>query len=131
MLGFMKIVSVSLSEKNISDLEKIRFELGLSNASETVRTALSDSIEKIQKEKSFAGSQNALLVVRHSHETERFVSKTKHAFQKLVKLQNHYCSEKNQCTDLFLLSGDAVLIKKMRNALLKNREIEKLVLVPL
>ncbi|GEM_PF-1958319 len=127
----MKIVSASLTEKNISDLNFIKKELGLANASEAIRTALNSAVEKIEKEKHFSGVQNAILVIDHSHKTEKFVSSTKHGFQSLVKGQNHYCTTGSHCIDTFLLHGPAEQIKKMRNSFLKNKDLEKIVLVQL
>lgn len=127
----MKVVSFSLDEKNLSELNQIRQTLHLANASEAVRAALKDSTEKIEKEQSFTGTRNAVLVVHHSHQTDRFVSGVRHQFQTLVKGQNHYCTADNECIDLFLLHGSAEQIKKMRNRFLKNRGLQRLVLVPL
>lgn len=126
----MKIVSVSLTEKNLSDIERIKSDRGLANVSEAVRSALLDSVEKIDSEKNFTGKQGAVLVVSHSHVTEEFVSQTKHSFQTLVKTQNHYCTTGNKCIDLFLLSGSNEKIKKMRDTFFRNKKIEKTVLIP-
>ena len=126
----MNIVSISLTDKNLEGIEAIKRDRGLANNSEAVRCALLDCIEKIDSEKGCAGKQGAVLVISHSHETEKFVSETKHAFQSLVKTQNHYCTAGDKCIDLFLLSGPGEKIKKMRDAFYGNKKIEKTALVP-
>ena len=88
-------------------------------------------MQKLDEEKEFDGQKEAVLVVNHSVDTEKFVSKTKHSFQQIIKSQNHFCSNKHECVDMFLLSGSAEKIKKMRNALLQNKNIKKIVLVQL
>ena len=125
----MNIISVSLTEKNLSDLDRIKKERGLANSSEAVRSALNDAIEQIDSEKGFSGNMNAVLVVNHSHATEKSVSQAKHAFQALVKSQSHYCTTGDKCIDMFFLSGSAEKIKKMKNMLLKNKKIQKTALV--
>lgn len=127
----MNIVSVSLSDRNLADLHRIRKEKNISNASEAVRSAILDAIEKMDAEKAFHGTKNAVLVVQHSHATEAFVSKTKHSYQLLIKSQNHFCSSSEECIDVFVLHGSFEQIKKMRNAFLKNKQLQKLALVPL
>ncbi|MDO8634448.1 MAG: hypothetical protein Q7K34_04120 [archaeon] len=126
----MKVVSVSLTDKNLEDIETIKNDRGLANNSEAVRCALLDCIEKIGSEKSFAGKQGTVLIVSHSHETEKFVSQTKHRFQSLVRTQNHFCTTGERCIDLFLLSGPGEKIKKMRDTFFRNKKIEKIALVP-
>ena len=127
----MKIVSVSLTGQNVSDLGRIKKERGLSNASEAFRTALHDAIEKLDNEKQFEGNHTAALVLRHSHETESFVSNTKHRFQFLIKSQNHLCTAGDECIDFFLVNGNASQIKKMRDAFIKNKKIQKVAWFPL
>ncbi|MBS3061501.1 MAG: hypothetical protein J4215_02880 [Candidatus Diapherotrites archaeon] len=127
----MKIVSVSFTEKNLDDIRQLKRDLGLGNSSETLRVALQFALEKHTEEKKIRGNQTAALVIRHSHKTERFVSDTKHDFQTLVKSQNHYCQNSDECVDMFLLSGPAEQIKKMRNQLLSSKEIGKVAFLPL
>ena len=127
----MKIISISLSEKNIQDMELIQTEWGLSNKSEAVRASLRETLRAIQEEKQLQGNLDAVLVVQHSHETEKFVSEIKHAFIKLVKNQNHSEVKTGHCIDVFLLQGNADEIKKMKNALANNRKIKRIQLIAL
>lgn len=126
---FMNIVSISMTEKNVKDLEKIKKERGLANASETVRSAINDALEKTEAENKLTGPQSVVLIISHSHETEKFVSQTKHAFQQLVKTQNHYCTTGIQCIDMFLLHGSGEKIRQMKNSFLKNKKIQKISMV--
>ncbi|MBI2597569.1 MAG: hypothetical protein HYW50_00045 [Candidatus Diapherotrites archaeon] len=127
----MNIVSVSLTEKNLSDLERLKVARGLENVSQAVRAAIADSLKSIETEKEFEKIRTAVLIASHSHKTEKFLSEAKHAFQKLVKSQNHYCTNGNECIDIFLLGGNGTKIKKMRDVLLKNKDIKKIVFAPL
>jgi metal-responsive CopG/Arc/MetJ family transcriptional regulator len=70
-----------------------------------------------------------VLIVLHSHATEKKLSDAKHAFLSLVQSQNHFHSQDHSCIDQFFLSGDAGKIKKMRDRLLAQKEIKKTVLV--
>lgn len=127
----MNIVSVSFSNQNLADLERLKSGFNLANSSETLRVCLQFALEKLGEETDFGGNKTAVLVLRHSHETERFVSDAKHAFQSLVKSQNHFCSSPSECVDLFLLVGSAEQIKKMRNRLVAHKGIRKTSLVVL
>lgn len=127
----MNIVSFSLTEKNLRDLDAIKKAKGFANSSEALRSAISDAMEKLENEKAMQGTMNAVLVVDHSHETEKFVSEAKHSFQQLVKSQNHHCTTGKECIDIFLLHGKADEIKKMRDKFHKNKGIKKISLVPL
>ncbi|MEM4257199.1 MAG: hypothetical protein QXD98_02455 [Candidatus Diapherotrites archaeon] len=121
----MKIISISLSEKNIQDLENIKQLLGKANNSEAIRTTIKTTLEKLEQEKNIKGIINAVLIITHSHKTEKFVSNTKHEYKKIIKIQNHYCTKKEKCIDYFILQGSAKKIKEMKNKFQKNKGIEK------
>ena len=125
----MKIISFSLSDKNVKDMETIQDSWGLSNKSEVVRAGLREALQKIETEKQLQGKICALIILQHSHETEKFVSDIKHEFIKLIKSQNHAEVETDYCIDVFLLKGNADEIKKMKNALGNNRKIKKIEMV--
>ncbi len=127
----MEIISISLSEKNIQDMGAIKSAWGLSNKSEVVRASLREAIRAIHAEKELTGRMAALLVVQHSHETEKFVSEVKHGFIKLIRSQNHSEINPSQCIDVFMLSGRAEEIKKMKNAFSNNRKVKKISLIDL
>lgn len=123
----MKILSVSLTEKNLRDLNEIKNSLGKANNSEAIRTAIYNTLQKIEKEKNIKGTINAILIISHSHKTEKLVSKTKHEFREIITTQNHYCTKKDKCIDYFMLYGDGQKIKQMKNVFEKNKEIEKII----
>ena len=125
----MKIISISLSDKNKQDIQDVQAYFGLNNTSEVIRTALREALKSAEEEKKLSGEINALLVVFHSHETEKMVSQIKHRHARLIKSQIHSEIKGESCIDLFLLSGDANEIRKMRNAFLKNYKIKKTELV--
>lgn len=127
----MKIVSISLSEENLADLRGFQKELGLSGNSEAVRAALSLARAQLGDEKLGTHYAHAVLVLFHSHESEKFVSSVKHLFQGLVQSQNHACINGDECVDTFVLHGPGNRIRAMRDRLLSHKAMRSISLLPL
>lgn len=125
----MKIISISLNEKNVKDIKEIQKEWGLSSFSEAIRASVRETQKQIADERNLKGQLQALLIVRHNFETEKFVSKTKHEFQKIISSQNHYCILNDQCLDVFLLNGKIEKIKKFKNKIVDNNKIQNVKLI--
>lgn len=127
----MKIVSVSLSEENLADLRRLQTDLSLSGVSEAVRAALLLSRAQLDSETLGAVDAHAVLVLFHSHESEKFVSQVKHRFQGLVQSQSHGCINGHECVDTFVLHGPGSRITSMRDTLLRHKAMRSVALLPL
>ncbi|MDO8628040.1 MAG: CopG family ribbon-helix-helix protein [Candidatus Diapherotrites archaeon] len=127
----MKIISISLNQKNVDEIGGIQKEWGLSSFSEAIRASVRETKKTIEEESKISGKIFALLIVRHSHETEKFLSTLKHEFQKVIQSQSHNCIFDDQCLDVFLVKGDAEKIKKFKNSVVGNNKIQKVKLVVL
>jgi metal-responsive CopG/Arc/MetJ family transcriptional regulator len=123
----MKIISISLGDKNIDALQTIKNAMGHANNSEAIRAAINIALEKINKENSIKGIANATISTIHPRKTEKFISETKHKFNKIIIGQNHSCINENKCIDNFILHGKSEEIINMRNTLIKNKDINKVI----
>lgn len=128
----MTIISVSLSEKLLDEIDALKEEVGFSGRSEVVRASarllISENEEKIDLE----GHTNSILILIHPQKLEDKVTAVKHHFEDIINTQIHSHLQENQCLELFILEGDAGRIKELSRLL--NRNIKavysKLVILP-
>jgi len=109
----MVIISVSLNEKMLQEIDRIREELGFSGRSEVIRTGARMLIADSKEKEKLSGKINSTLLLIHSQEVEGIVTAIKHGFEDITKTQIHNHLKENKCLEIFVLDGGAERIKKM------------------
>ncbi len=113
----MTIISISMNERMIEEIDKIQKELGFSGRSETLRAGARMLIADNKEKEKLSGKINSILMLIHSQKDEITVSEIKHKFEDITKTQIHSHLKENKCLDIFILEGNATRIKKMVNLL--------------
>ena len=90
----MTIISVSLNENILKDIEKIQNEHGYSGRSEIIRAGVRLLISESKDTEKLYGEINSILLVIHHHDSENAVSEIKHDFKDITKTQIHSHFEK-------------------------------------
>ena len=120
----MAIISVSLNENILKDIEKIQNEHGYSGRSEVIRSGVRLLISESKDIEKLFGEINSILIVIHHHDSENAVSEIKHAFKDITKTQIHNHFEKEKCLELFVLQGEAERIKEMHRLFNTNKKMD-------
>ena len=120
----MSIISVSLNNQILRDIEKIQQEQGYSGRSEVIRAGIRLLISENKNSESIRGMINSVLLIIHNHESENEVSKIKHDFKEITKTQLHNHFEKEKCLEIFVLQGEAERIKEMYRLLSTNKKMD-------
>ena len=109
----MAIVSISLNEGILDEIDKLQNELGFSGRSEVVRAGvrmlLADSRDKAVLE----GKLNSVLLLIHAQKVEDTVTEIKHEFEDIISTQIHNHLREDKCLEVFILEGDAARIKQL------------------
>jgi CopG family nickel-responsive transcriptional regulator len=112
----MTIISVSVNDGLLEELDKLQRELGFSGRSEVIRAGarmlIADSREKEQLE----GTLNAVLLLIHLQKAEDTVTEIKHDFEDIISTQIHNHLREDKCLEIFILEGDAARIKELVRA---------------
>jgi CopG family nickel-responsive transcriptional regulator len=112
----MTIISVSVNDGLLEELDKLQRELGFSGRSEVIRAGarmlIADSREKEQLE----GTLNAVLLLIHLQKAEDMVTEIKHDFEDIISTQIHNHLREDKCLEIFILEGDAARIKELVRA---------------
>lgn len=125
----MPIVSVSLNQKILDELDHLQDTLGFSGRSETIRAAVRMLLADAKEKEDLKGVIDATVMVIHDEKFSDRVSKIRHDFQDLVKTQVHNHLENEKCLEIFVVKGRARRIKDMTNAFQVDRNLDYVKLV--
>jgi CopG family nickel-responsive transcriptional regulator len=120
----MTIISISLNENILKDIEKIQNEHGYSGRSEVIRAGVRLLISESKDTEKLSGELNSILLVIHDHDSESAVSEIKHDFKDITKTQIHSDFEKEKCLEIFVLQGIAERIKEMHRLFNTNKKMD-------
>ncbi len=116
----MTIISVSLSEKLLEEIDTLKEEVGFSGRSEIIRASTRLLIADNEEKKNLKGYIHSILILIHPKKSEDKVTEIKHNFEDIINTQIHSHLEENQCLELFILEGDAGRIRELSRLLNHN-----------
>lgn len=125
------IVSISLNDEMLDDIDKLMKALGFSGRSELVRAGIRSLISEEKEKQDILGSLHALLLVIHDEESEQEVTSAKHTFDELINTHIHSKVDNNKCLEIFLLKGEADKIKNMTKEFQTNKKMDRVKLIPM
>jgi CopG family transcriptional regulator, nickel-responsive regulator len=120
----MSIISVSLTEKNLEDLDKLQSVLGLAGRSEAIRVCLRSAETEIRERDKLTGDVDGILIAVHKAEAGHDLEDVSHEYQNNIATQVHSHLKNGKCLDVFIVSGDASSVKEMLASFQKNEALE-------
>jgi CopG family nickel-responsive transcriptional regulator len=109
----MTIISISLNDKLLKEMEELQKELGFSGRSDVVRAGAKMLIADSKEKERLEGSLNSVLLVIHPQNVEDTVTEIKHGFEDIISTQIHNHLRKDKCLEVFILEGDATRVKEL------------------
>lgn len=125
----MTIISISLNDTILNEIDKIQHEHGYSGRSEVIRAGTRLLISEHKDTDNLSGEINSILLIIHSHDSENTVSEIKHDFKDITKTQIHSHFEKEKCLEIFVLQGNAEKIKEMHRLFKINKKMDVVKLI--
>jgi CopG family nickel-responsive transcriptional regulator len=125
----MPIVSISLNDEILSEIDKLQKTMGFSGRSEIIRAGIRNLVAEEKQRANLAGQIHAILMIIHNEESEQVVTGIKHNHEDLIGTHLHSKVDGNKCMELFLLHGDAEKINVMTKDFTTNRKMENVKLV--
>jgi CopG family nickel-responsive transcriptional regulator len=102
----MVIVSVSLNEKLLEDIDSIKNEMGFSGRSDVIRASARMLIADNREKSTMTGETDSVLTLIHSQDAEDKVSDIKHDYEDIINTQIHTHLKEHKCLEIFILDGD-------------------------
>jgi CopG family nickel-responsive transcriptional regulator len=125
----MPIVSISLNDEILSEIDKLQKSMGFSGRSEIIRAGIRNLISEEKQRSNLSGLIHAILMIIHDEESEQIVTGIKHNHEELIGTHLHSKIEGNKCMELFLLHGEAEKVDIMTRDFKTNRKMEHVKLV--
>jgi metal-responsive CopG/Arc/MetJ family transcriptional regulator len=115
-----KIISFSFNEESYLELVKAQKDLGFRGKSETIRSGIKSLLKENEAISKLKGQVSVILVITHSHDAN--VSKSIHKFEGVVVTHIHQ-HVKNKCVEIFMLKGNAKVIREIFSIVQKTKAI--------
>ena len=125
----MPIVSISLNDEILTEIDKLQKSMGFSGRSEIIRAGIRNLIAEEKQRSNLSGLIHAILMIIHDEESEQIVTGIKHNHEELIGTHLHSKIEGNKCMELFLLHGEADKVDVMTRDFKTNRKMEHVKLV--
>ena len=125
----MPIVSISLNDEILTEIDKLQKSMGFSGRSEIIRAGIRNLISEEKQRSNLSGLIHAILMIIHDEESEQIVTGIKHNHEELIGTHLHSKIEGNKCMELFLLHGEADKVDVMTRDFKTNRKMEHVKLV--
>jgi CopG family nickel-responsive transcriptional regulator len=125
----MPIVSISLNDEILTELDKLQSSLGFSGRSEAIRAGIRTFVSEEKQKADLYGNIHAILLVVHNDEFDHVVSGITHNFEDLITTHLHSKIEKEKCMELFVIDGEAEKISTMTKDFQTNKNMDTVKLV--
>lgn len=125
----MPIISISLNNEILTELDRIQKTMGFTGRSEIIRAGIRNLAAEEKQHSMLSGLIHAILMIVHDEESEQVVTGIKHNYEDLIGTHLHSKVDGNKCMELFLLHGDAAKISVMTRDFQTNKKMDNVKLV--
>lgn len=109
----MSIVSISLTDENISALENIQKCYGLTGRSEAIRHSIRAAESEIREIADMDGVVEGVLVIVHKDHGDTWMGQIQHRYESEIKTQLHSHLKDRKCLEVMIISSDGGTMKNM------------------
>ena len=127
----MPIVSISLNDEILKQIDNLQKNLGFSGRSDAIRAGIRSFVSEEKQKEDLSGNVNAILLVVHNDEYDNQVTGIKHSYEDLITTHLHSKIEGDKCMELFMLKGEANLVTDITKNFQTNKKMDTVKLVTL
>ncbi|HSV42720.1 MAG TPA: CopG family ribbon-helix-helix protein [Methanomassiliicoccales archaeon] len=113
----MSIISISLNDQNIKDLDQLQKELGFSSRSEALRTALRNMMAERNDNRKLIGHVDGVLILVNEMGSSDHIDEIYHHHQDMIRTHIHNHIGGNRCMNLLIVSADADKVRQVLDEL--------------
>ena len=121
----MSVVSVSLNDTLLEDIDEFMDEQGFSGRSEVMRTAVRALLRDRKEISGLEGTVDAVVIVTHDDEDSGEIDNIQHDFQETITTQLHNHMDEHKCLEVFMLHGEAEKVKELYNKFQASDKVEQ------
>ncbi|MEW5937559.1 MAG: CopG family ribbon-helix-helix protein [Candidatus Thermoplasmatota archaeon] len=124
-----KIISMSLSDELLTEIDRIQKEGGFSGRSEVMRAGIRMLLADTREKERLVGRHDAVLIAIHSPSAEDAVTLIKHSFEDIITTQMHSHLKDDKCMEIFTIQGEAPRIREFVRSFQHSKKLEYLKLI--
>lgn len=121
----MSIVSISLNDSLLEDIDDFMDEQGFSGRSEVMRTAVRALLRDRKDVADLEGTVDAVVIVTHEDEDSGEIDEIQHDYQDTITTQLHNHLDEHKCIEVFMLHGEAERVKELYNRFEASNKVEQ------
>lgn len=125
----MAIVSISLNNDILTEIDKLQKILGFSGRSEIVRAGIRNLLAEEKDRQDLYGELFAVLLAIHDEKSDDQVTDMQHDYDRLITTHIHNKIDRDRCLEIFLLKGEAAEIKDMTKKFQSNKKMDHVKLI--
>jgi len=127
----MPIVSISLTEEILKEIDNLQKSMGFSGRSDAIRASIRSFVSEEKQKVELSGDVHAILLVVHNDDYDNEVTEIKHSYEDLITTHLHSKIDGEKCMELFMLNGDADSVSSITRDFQKNKRMDTVKLVTL
>ncbi|WP_067956920.1 CopG family ribbon-helix-helix protein [Nitrosopumilus sp. Nsub] len=127
----MPIVSISLNDEILKQIDKLQSTMGFSGRSDAIRAGIRSFVSEEKQKQDLSGEVNAILLVVHNDEYDNEVNGIKHSYEDLITMHLHNKIDGEKCMELFILKGESEKVTEITKNFQINKKMDTIKLVAL
>ena len=127
----MPIVSISLNDEILKQIDTLQKNLGFSGRSDAIRAGIRSFVSEEKQKEDLSGNVNAILLVIHNDEYDNQGTDVKQSFEDLITMHLHSKIEGDKCMELFILKGESDIVSEITKNFQTNKKMDTVKLVAL
>lgn len=127
--GPMRVVSVSLPEPLVDELDRLREKGAYTGRSEAVRAALRPFLAQARDEAERAGEATATMTLAYDERVGDDVNRRRHEYSEVIQTMVHGHTSEHGCLEVLVLEGPADRIRSLGESLRGRKGIHRVELV--
>tara|TARA_B100001105_G_scaffold90577_1_gene72099 strand:+ start:45 stop:452 length:408 start_codon:yes stop_codon:yes gene_type:complete len=129
--SLMPIVSISLTDEILREIDKLQKTMGFSGRSDAIRASIRSFVSEEKQKAELLGDINAILLVVHNDDYDNEVTEIKHSYEDLITTHLHSKIDGEKCMELFMLNGNAEKVSMVTKKFQINKKMDTIKLVTL
>ena len=127
----MPIVSISLNDEILKQIDNLQSTMGFSGRSDAIRAGIRSFVSEEKQKADLSGNVNAILLVVHNDEYDNEVTGIKHSYEDLITMHLHNKINEKKCMELFILKGESESVTDITKSFQINKKMDTIKLVAL
>jgi CopG family transcriptional regulator, nickel-responsive regulator len=120
----MTIISISLNDKLLKEMDSLQSSMGFSGRSEVIRTAMRSLLSEQKEQAKLSGIIEGVVIVVTTDHHAHNLAEIRHRYEHSIKTEIHNHLENHKCLYIYVIKGEGKLIQKMLNEFKTSKEVD-------